>query len=85
MITRLTLVGDEAGVAGTGTGPSPRPGGRHDAKIVLVGNPRQLPEIDASDAFAARGRRLDPIGLTDNCRQQHPWERAAHDQLAPGR
>ena len=57
---------------------------RAGAKVVLVGDHRQLPEIDAGGAYAALTRRLDPIVLTHNRRQTSPWERDALDQLRDG-
>lgn len=79
------LVVDEAGMVGT------RPLARlldHAAhrkvKVVLVGDPRQLPEIDAGGLFVALTRRLPTVELTDNRRQTHPWEHAALDQLRHG-
>jgi ATP-dependent exoDNAse (exonuclease V) alpha subunit len=53
-------------------------------KLVLVGNPRQLPEIDAGGLFAALARR-EPITLTGNQRQAEPWEREALLALRDGR
>ena len=38
-------------------------------KVVLVGDPRQLPEIDAGGLFRALTNRLPAIELTDNRRQ----------------
>jgi hypothetical protein len=57
---------------------------RSGAKVVLVGDPRQLPEIDAGGTLAALARRLDPIQLTANRRQNEAWEREALDQLRHG-
>ena len=53
-------------------------------KLVLVGDPRQLPEIDAGGLFAAVARR-QPITLSGNQRQAEPWERAALHALRDGR
>jgi ATP-dependent exoDNAse (exonuclease V) alpha subunit len=55
-----------------------------NAKIVLVGDPHQLPEIDAGGAFRALITRTDPIELTENRRQQEAWEREALDLLRDG-
>jgi conjugative relaxase-like TrwC/TraI family protein len=55
------------------------------AKVVLVGDPHQLPEIDAGGAFRALLTRTDAIELTDNRRQQQAWEREALDDLREGR
>jgi hypothetical protein len=52
--------------------------------VVLVGDPHQLPEIDAGGAFRALLARTDPIELHENRRQREAWERAALDQLRAG-
>jgi conjugative relaxase-like TrwC/TraI family protein len=68
---RTVLVIDEAGMLGT------RPlaaiveqARRSGAKLVLVGDPEQLPEIDAGGAFRALCRRTRPIVLETNRRQE---------------
>ena len=55
------------------------------AKLVLVGDPRQLPEIEAGGALAALVERVGAIELTENRRQHEPWERLALDALRLGR
>jgi hypothetical protein len=79
------LVVDEAGMVGT------RQLARllHHAadarvKVVLVGDPHQLPEIDAGGLYRALATRLPAIELTDNRRQTHAWEQAALDELRHG-
>jgi conjugative relaxase-like TrwC/TraI family protein len=79
------LVVDEAGMIGT------RQLARlldhthtQQVKVVLVGDPRQLPEIDAGGLFRALTTRLPAIELTDNRRQHHSWEQAALDELRHG-
>jgi len=57
---------------------------RADAKVVLVGDPCQLPEIEAGGAFVGLGQRLNASYLTDNRRQREPWERAALSRLRSG-
>jgi conjugative relaxase-like TrwC/TraI family protein len=54
------------------------------AKLVLVGDPHQLPEINAGGLFGALAERLPAIRLTDNQRQREQWERDALDQLRAG-
>jgi conjugative relaxase-like TrwC/TraI family protein len=54
------------------------------AKVVLVGDDRQLPAIDAGGIFAALTRRLTPIVLAENRRQHDPAERAALAALRAG-
>jgi hypothetical protein len=53
-------------------------------KLILVGDDRQLPEIDAGGLFRALASRLPSVELTDNIRQQHEWERNALTQLRNG-
>ena len=59
---------------------------RVGAKVVLVGDHHQLPEVGAGGAFRAAlgtlGTRV--VELTVNRRQQHSWEQAALDQLRHG-
>jgi ATP-dependent exoDNAse (exonuclease V) alpha subunit len=55
-----------------------------DGKLVLIGDDRQLPEIDAGGLFAALARRLPTVELTDNVRQNEPWERVALTELRDG-
>ncbi len=79
------LVVDEAGMVGTRQlARLLHHAATQQVKVVLVGDPRQLPEIDAGGLFADLTRRLDPIELTDNRRQTEPWEIGALDQLRHG-
>ena len=59
---------------------------RVGAKLVLVGDHRQLPEVSAGGGFRAALDTLDTrvVELTVNRRQQHEWERGALDQLRHG-
>ena len=79
---RTVLIVDEAAMVGT----------RHlarlidaahqaRAKLVLVGDARQLPEIDAGGTFTAIARRITPVQLTENRRQTDPHQRAALSAL----
>ena len=56
-----------------------------DGKLVLVGDPAQLPEIDAGGTFRALAERLGAVRLGDNRRQCEVWERAALADLRAGR
>lgn len=83
---RTVLIVDEAGMVGT------RQLARildHAAaahtKVVLVGDPRQLPEIDAGGLLRGLGRRIPPLHLTQNRRQHEAWERHALAQLREGK
>jgi conjugative relaxase-like TrwC/TraI family protein len=53
-------------------------------KLALVGDPAQLPEIDAGGLFAALARHADPLTLTANQRQSEAWERDALLALREG-
>jgi len=54
------------------------------AKVVLVGDPRQLPEIEAGGMLNALSQLLDPITLAENRRQRDEWERQALYELRSG-
>jgi ATP-dependent exoDNAse (exonuclease V) alpha subunit len=54
------------------------------AKVVLVGDHRQLPAVEAGGAFAALVSRLPSVELTDNRRQVLQWERETLDRLRDG-
>lgn len=79
------LVVDEAGMVGT------RQVARlldlasaNKTKVVLVGDHRQLPEINAGGAFAALAGDLGAITLRQNRRQTAAWERSALRALRDG-
>ena len=57
---------------------------RAGAKLVLVGDNRQLPEIGAGGTFGALARRLPAIELRENRRQVAVWEREALALLREG-
>jgi len=81
---RGALVVDEAGLVGTRKLAALLTAAEHArCAVILVGDPRQLPEVDAGGAFAALAART-PIELTVNRRQANQWERAALDQLRHG-
>jgi conjugative relaxase-like TrwC/TraI family protein len=54
------------------------------AAVVLVGDPRQLPEVAAGGAFSALARALPVSELKDNRRQAEAWERLALSELRSG-
>lgn len=56
-----------------------------NAKLVAIGDPKQLPEIDAGGLFAGIARRNGYIQLTENRRQRDPEERATLSDLRAGR
>ena len=83
---RCVLVVDEAGMVPTRQlaqliDAATAAGG----KLVLVGDHRQLPELEAGGAFRGLVNRGLAIELTENHRQVNRWERAALDELREGR
>lgn len=72
------LVVDEAGMVGTRVlDDLVRKAVRSDAKVVLVGDHRQLPEIEAGGAFGHLARQPGALHLEDNRRQRDSHERVA--------
>ncbi len=53
-------------------------------KLILIGDHRQLAEIDAGGLYRALSIRLPSIELTDNVRQDQEWERTALTELRDG-
>jgi ATP-dependent exoDNAse (exonuclease V) alpha subunit len=83
---RTVVVCDEAAMVGTRTmARLLAHGAANGAKVVLVGDARQLPEIEAGGGFAALGRRLGPLTLRENRRQREAWERDALTRLRAGK
>jgi Ti-type conjugative transfer relaxase TraA len=83
---RTILVIDEAGMVGTRQlAELLDHADRAQAKVVLVGDHRQLPEIQAGGVFRGLVTRGHAIALHENRRQEQPWERDALDLLREGR
>lgn len=79
------VVLDEAGMVGTRKlARLLRHAEQAHAKVVLVGDHRQLPEIETGGVFRGLTTRLPVVELTENRRQNEPWERAALDELRDG-
>ncbi|MBY5161483.1 MobF family relaxase [Salsipaludibacter albus] len=79
------LVVDEAGMVGTRKlARLLDAAATANAKVVLVGDPYQLPEIDAGGLLRGLANRLHVIELSDNRRQSAGWERDALDHLRNG-
>jgi conjugative relaxase-like TrwC/TraI family protein len=75
---RTALIVDEAGTATTwDIRELLRAVQRADAKLVLVGDPRQLGAIGPGGVFRALLDRLEPIELTEVVRQELPTDREA--------
>ncbi|HEX3946148.1 MAG TPA: MobF family relaxase, partial [Acidimicrobiales bacterium] len=85
LTARDVVVVDEAGMVGTRMlGRLLDRASATGSKVVLVGDPRQLPEIEAGGAFAGLVERLGAIELAENRRQREGWERAALDEVRHG-
>jgi conjugative relaxase-like TrwC/TraI family protein len=79
------VVVDEAGMAPTRQlAPIIQAAYQSGAKVVLVGDPKQLPEIDAGGLFNTLTERTPTVELSQNRRQTNPLERIALDQLREG-
>ena len=79
------LVVDEAGMVGTrDLAKLARAVDAADGKLVLVGDDRQLPEIDAGGAFRALADRLGAVELHEVHRQREGWDRDALAALRGG-
>jgi ATP-dependent exoDNAse (exonuclease V) alpha subunit len=82
---RTVLVVDEAGMAGSRKLVRLLDHAhRAHAKVVLVGDDRQLAAIDAGGGFRALRLRLGASELTENRRQQQAWEREALELVRSG-
>jgi conjugative relaxase-like TrwC/TraI family protein len=57
---------------------------RRDCKVILVGDPAQLPEIEAGGAFAALTHQPDALHLDGHGRQKAAWEHEALTALRAG-
>jgi conjugative relaxase-like TrwC/TraI family protein len=82
--TRVVVVVDEASMVGTrDLAALAVRAGSVGGKLVLVGDPEQLPEVEAGGLFAALAVHARP--LSANQRQMHGWERDALHALRSGR
>jgi hypothetical protein len=82
---RSVLVVDEAGMLGSRKLTRLLDhAGQAGAKVLLVGDDRQLAAIDAGGGFRARRLRLGASELLENRRQQQAWEREALDLVRSG-
>jgi conjugative relaxase-like TrwC/TraI family protein len=83
--SRTVIVVDEAAMVGTRKlARLLRHAETARAKVVLVGDPCQLPEIDAGGAFRSLQHRLGASRLIENRRQTQTWEREALAELRAG-
>jgi conjugative relaxase-like TrwC/TraI family protein len=82
---RIVLVVDEAGMVGSRKlARLLEHADQAQAKVVLVGDDRQLAAIDAGGGFRALRLRLGASELTENRRQQQAWEREALELVRSG-
>lgn len=82
---RTVVVVDEAGMVGTRKlGRLLDHAAQTSAKVVLIGDPRQLPEITAGGLLARLATSLPTVTLTENRRQRAAWERTALRHLRDG-
>jgi conjugative relaxase-like TrwC/TraI family protein len=82
---RTVLVVDEAGMVGSRKlGRLLERAQQAQAKVVLVGDDRQLAAIDAGGGFRALRLRLGASELVENRRQQQAWEREALELVRSG-
>jgi hypothetical protein len=83
--SRTVLVVDEAGMLGSRKLTRLLDHAEQaQAKVVLVGDDRQLAAIDAGGGFRALRLRLGASELTENRRQQQAWEREALEFVRSG-
>jgi Ti-type conjugative transfer relaxase TraA len=80
------VVVDEAGMVGTrALAELAEHARRAQAKLVICGDDRQLPEIDAGGGLRGLAKQLGAIELREVRRQHHEWDRAALRALRQGR
>ena len=80
------LLVDEAGMIGTRTLTALLDQAeQRRCKVVLVGDPAQLPELEAGGLFAALAQQPTALQLTGHHRQRQPWEQQALAALRAGR
>jgi conjugative relaxase-like TrwC/TraI family protein len=80
------VVVDEAGMAGTRSLRQLLAVAERDrTQVVLVGDPAQLPEVEAGGTLRALAARVGAVELIDNRRQSELWERATLADLRAGR
>jgi conjugative relaxase-like TrwC/TraI family protein len=82
---RCILVVDEAGMAETRVlAPLLQAVERAEGKLLLVGDPAQLPAVGAGGLYQALCDRLDVVELSGNRRQRDPLEREALARMRDG-
>lgn len=85
LTSRDVLVIDEAGMIGSRQlGRVLAEAGKAGAKVVLLGDDKQLAAIEAGAAFRGVVQRVGAAEITEVRRQKHAWMREAGQQLARG-
>lgn len=80
------LIIDEAGMVGSRQmGAILDHAETHGAKVILVGDTRQLQSIEAGGAFGRLVRTFGAAELTQIRRQRHEWQRQASADMANGK
>ncbi len=80
------LIVDEAGMVGTLDLARLDVWAQHtNTKLLLVGDDKQLPEIEAGGAFRAIAERTGAVELTEVRRQDQDWDRRALSALRDGK
>jgi conjugative relaxase-like TrwC/TraI family protein len=80
------LIVDEAGMVGTrALAELADHAAETHSKLVLVGDDRQLPELDAGGTFRGLAERLGAVELREVRRQAADWDRAALQLLRRGK
>lgn len=83
--SKTVLVVDEAGMVGTrDLAALMKHTEKAGAKLVLVGDEKQLPSIEAGAPYRSLVSRLDGVRLEDIQRQKQPWMRDAVKLFAEG-
>jgi conjugative relaxase-like TrwC/TraI family protein len=83
---RGVLIVDEAGMVGSrDLAELARHANERNVKLVLVGDERQLPEIEAGGAFRVLAERCGALELREVRRQRERWDRDALRDLRDGR
>lgn len=86
LTAQTVLIVDEAATVGTrDMADIARHASETDAKLVLSGDDRQLPEIEAGGAFRGLAKRLGTVELQEVRRQRAEWDREALAALRDGK
>lgn len=83
--SKTIIVVDEAGMVGTKQMQQlVEEAGKAKAKLVLVGDAKQLQPIQAGGPFASIAQRLGDVAMTEIIRQKEAWARETVHEMANG-